>query len=64
MIRLSKRFVAATSAFVFGFALIATASHAADPCDGCWKAYAGCLQVGGTTCKAQLDRCLRRYSCG
>ncbi|MGO4261542.1 hypothetical protein [Lysobacter sp. TAB13] len=64
MIRLSKRSVAAMSAFVFGFALISTASYAADPCEGCWKAYSGCLRVGGTTCKAQLDRCLHRYSCG
>jgi hypothetical protein len=64
MTRLSKRCVAAMSAFVFGFALIGTASYAADPCEGCWKAYSGCLRVGGTTCKAQLDRCLQRYSCG
>ncbi|MGH8083582.1 MAG: hypothetical protein ACREP7_23605 [Lysobacter sp.] len=62
MIRLSKRSVAAISAFVFSFALVST-SYAVDPCENCWKAYNGCLRVGGTTCKAQLERCLHRYNC-
>ncbi|MGO1072822.1 hypothetical protein [Lysobacter sp. CA199] len=64
MTRLSKRSVAAISAFVFGCALASTASYAYDPCERCWTTYSRCVQLGSPNCKTQLNQCLHRYSCG
>lgn len=64
MIRLSKRSVAVISAFVFGCALVSTASYAYDPCDRCDALYRSCVNNGGgARCEIEHDKCLRRYSC-
>lgn len=62
MFRLSKRSVAVVSAFLFSVSFVST-GYAVDPCERCWTAYTACVHAGGKTCKAQLDQCLRRYSC-
>ncbi|MBN7137313.1 hypothetical protein A7A76_21580 [Lysobacter enzymogenes] len=61
---MKKRSLAALAAFVFGCAVITTATAAGDACQTCWMRYNKCVAVLDVqTCDYQVEMCLKSAGC-